>query len=477
MGWGTRKEYCETFGISVPTFKRRKGKGLIQWRYGASGRGGEAGKHIEVFINDAEILRSGDAEKKTKDDKLKKISSKWQPTVGITKIARGEPGCRVETTLENGTPILNAECGMRNAESENKEVIKGDSPSVNLGQSPKHNKETGSFLQPGALRLSNKSGDGNSAGGKDPGVLNLPAVIGGDSPESQNKGTVPAVPTVSTVSPRCNQIANLRFALIQKFNEEFTKDYPQTLPLFKNGNGRPSKTKIIQKFLDLYNSGLILPEIHKTLKTVKRSTLYDWLHIYNDSGITGLVPQYNQNAFSKVLQTEKDFLLKFLLNQNKKTIADAIRECKRYLGSFSPSAPTTLRRFVNDFKNQYHDVWTLEREGEKAWNDKDAPYQDRDPMSLYVGEVLVADGHKLNFRVKDPITGKEKRPVLVMFWDWKSAYPVGWEIMMTENIQCITGALRNALLTLGKIPRYVYIDNGKAFLSKIFTRKIIVEET
>ena len=78
-----------------------------------------------------------------------------------------------------------------------------------------------------------------------------------------------------------------------------------------------------------------------------------------------------------------------------------------------------------------------------------------------------ADGHRLNFLVVHPITGKPCRAALVLFWDWRSSYPLGWEIMVEENIQCVASALRNAIIALGKIPKWIYLDNGKAFKAKI----------
>ena len=45
---------------------------------------------------------------------------------------------------------------------------------------------------------------------------------------------------------------------------------------------------------------------------------------------------------------------------------------------------------------------------------------------------------------------------------------VGYEIMMSENTQCIASALRNAIINLGMIPKVVYQDNGKAFKAKYF---------
>jgi putative transposase len=250
------------------------------------------------------------------------------------------------------------------------------------------------------------------------------------------------------------------------------------LALKKHITERPGlKGKAISEFVKKFNAGSLLPNIHKEVGDISISSLYRMRMKFDKFGVDGLIPQYGGAGKSKITNHEKQFLLNFLLDQNKPKISDAIRECKRYLGNYSMTNPTTLRHYVNDFKKQFHDVWTLERDGEKAWNDKDAPYQDRDPMFLSVGEVLVGDGHKLNLNVLDPLTGKKKRATLVLFWDWKSTYPLGWEIMFSENIQCITTALRNAILCLGKIPSHVYIDNGKAFLAKIFTQEVVIEDT
>jgi transposase len=238
-----------------------------------------------------------------------------------------------------------------------------------------------------------------------------------------------------------------------------------------------SKRKAIKEFVKKFNDGSLLPNIHEELGDISVQTLYRFKKKYEESGIDSLIPRYGGAGKSKITDHEKQFLLNFLLHQNKPKISDAIRQCKRYLGNYSTTNSTTLRHYYKNFRKRFYDVDTLEREGEKAWNDKVAPYQDRDPMLLSVGEVLIGDGHKLNLNVLDPLTGKKKRATLVLFWDWKSAYPVGWEVMFSENVQCITTALRNAILCLGKIPSHVYIDNGRAFLAKIFTQSIIIEDT
>ena len=103
-----------------------------------------------------------------------------------------------------------------------------------------------------------------------------------------------------------------------------------------------------------------------------------------------------------------------------------------------------------------------------AFHDKVEQYIVRDISKIDVGDVLIADGHDLNFLVINPFTGKPARAVLVGFLDWKSEALVGYEIMLTENTQCIASALRNAIINLGMIPKVVYQDNGRAFKAKYF---------
>jgi putative transposase len=294
----------------------------------------------------------------------------------------------------------------------------------------------------------------------------------GGLPKSQTLEEVAGLPQPSgtssgpVLSPY-NRIAHLRYSLLQSLQEEI-----------KN-NHRP-KTEIVRHFLDLYNSGVSHPTIYNDIRRISRSTLYEWIRAYEIDGIDGLVPQYGGAGISKTTEHEKNLLLTLVLHQNRLKTAYAITLAKGYLQKKkieSPSSPSTLRRFVDQFKKEHYDIWVLRREGEKALNDKVAPYAERDWRLLEVGDGLVADGHRLNFQVINPITGKACRAAMVLFWDWRSSYPLGWEIMLEENIQCVASALRNAILSLGKIPKWVYLDNGKAFSAKIFTEDITLEDT
>ena len=77
------------------------------------------------------------------------------------------------------------------------------------------------------------------------------------------------------------------------------------------------------------------------------------------------------------------------------------------------------------------------REGEKALDDLVGPYITRDSSMLNVGDVLVADGHRLNFDCIHPFTGRPARMTLILWLDWASRMPAGWEIMPEEDTVAI----------------------------------------
>jgi len=238
-------------------------------------------------------------------------------------------------------------------------------------------------------------------------------------------------------------------------------------------HGKPM-AEVCEAFVLGYNSGTFYTAIRKQLgKNTSVKSLERWALELRQSGYdcAAIAPKYGlkRQGLCKVTEAEADKLLKVLLSQNQYKIGTAITLTKMHLGSSSPSSPSTLRNFVEAYKSEHNDVWTLAREGEKALNDKVAPFVRRDPSLLTVGQVLVADGHRLNFRIKHPIHGRPCRATIVAFEDWKSRDIAGYTFMLEENVDAIHLALYRAILRLGKLPEAVYLDNGKAFRAKIFT--------
>ena len=236
-----------------------------------------------------------------------------------------------------------------------------------------------------------------------------------------------------------------------------------------------TKKEADEVFLDLYNSGMYLPQIYKFVGSISIGTLHRWVKSYENYGTNGLLPQRRtsqQNEYNTILNNEmKQVFLTYLLHPNRFSIGKAINLTRHVLekrGYENIPCNLTFRRFAEHFKKTNYSKWVLMREGEKAYHDKVEAYIERDISKLEVGDVLIADGHVLNFQVINPFTGKPTRATLVGFLDWKSTALVGYEIMMTENTQCIASALRNSILNLGLIPKVVYQDNGKAFKAKYF---------
>lgn len=228
-------------------------------------------------------------------------------------------------------------------------------------------------------------------------------------------------------------------------------------------------------FVKLHNSSN--SHLFEILGKISRGSLHRWYSMLNGAeDYTKLLPQYKYSTvreYRTVLNNEEiKIFMGLLLHPNRLSIGKAIALTKYKLheqGQAFIPADITFRRYAKWFKDNNYDKWILARDGEKALSDKVEPYIKRDASLLEVGDILIADGHKLAFQVINPFTGKPCRATLVGFLDWKSTALVGYEIMLEENTQCIASALRNAIINLDMIPKVVYQDNGRAFRAKYFT--------
>ena len=282
--------------------------------------------------------------------------------------------------------------------------------------------------------------------------------------ETKSTAIVPLNYKPPIITDKARQTANHRMNIVKAALE--------------HRNKYPSIKEADAEFLDLYNSGLYLPKAYEFLGRISIGTLRRYIQAYKKTGnAESLIPQYKitkQGEYNSILDDNmKKVLLALLLHQNKFGYNTAIRLAKQVLikkGYDEDALPSniTFKRFAEHFRRNHYAEWVLKREGMKAYHDKVEPYIERDISKIEVGDVLIADGHVLNFQVINPFTGKPTRATLVGFLDWKSTAFVGYEIMMTENTQCIASALRNAIINLGIIPKVVYQDNGKAFKAKYF---------
>ena len=190
-------------------------------------------------------------------------------------------------------------------------------------------------------------------------------------------------------------------------------------------------------FVKLHNtSNSYLFEI---LGKISRGSLHRWYSMLNGTeDYTKLLPQYKYATVNEYRTTLTDeeikILMGLLLHPNRICIGKAIALTKYKLKeqgqSFIPS-DITFRRYAKWFTDNNYDKWVLARDGEKALSDKVEPYIKRDASLLEVGDILVADGHKLAFQVINPFTGRPSRATLIGFLDWKSGGLVGYDCKET----------------------------------------------
>ncbi|HOJ19582.1 MAG TPA: transposase [Ignavibacteriaceae bacterium] len=226
------------------------------------------------------------------------------------------------------------------------------------------------------------------------------------------------------------------------------------------------------RFIILYNNKAF-PNLFEILDRTTFKTVERWKADYEKSGrdYRVLAPKYKTDRPSSVPPEQSEILIKLYLNPNKPLVSEVVRMAmdmflmKNHKTILSDH---TYRRFIERWVAEHYAHSVFYREGQHALDDKVLPFIERDYNRIEVGDIIVADGHTLNFEIINPFTGKPKRMTMVLFFDMKSNFPLGWEISPTENVLSIAVAFRRSVLRLGKYPKVVYLDNGRAFGAKYF---------
>ena len=255
-----------------------------------------------------------------------------------------------------------------------------------------------------------------------------------------------------------------------------------------------SKADEWQRIVHEYNSGQLVPELYQIRGERKERALRVWIDHYakSDRDMFALLHKNKNLTHSRrVSETETKVLLSILMHPNQITIGSAINMLKAQarLGYYeSPTSKPTLRRWCNEWRDDHLAAWEQTRKGSKYVAEHIVKSIHRDARLLRVGQVWVADGHTLAFDILNPQTGKAQRMTMIMVFDWASRYPVGATLAFTEDSQHIQAAFRNAFLNTSQwylqtdaegntvqtrppfafVPEAVYLDNGKAFRSKLF---------
>jgi putative transposase len=242
------------------------------------------------------------------------------------------------------------------------------------------------------------------------------------------------------------------------------------------------KTRAAEDFLLAYNAGVLLPQIYNRLGEIQIKTLEALdkrLREHDDNYLClcdgrGGWRKHGTTKYKgrQVSEATKAVLLQCYLHGSRPSVKMAIRAARATLeknGEPVLVSDSTLRRWLRDYEKHNAGPVCLARDGMKVYIDRFGSYITRDASTLKVGQCLVADGKTLNFFILHPETGRPCRMTLIVYFDWASRYPCGWQILPTENQIGILAAFRNAVQALGRYPDSAYLDNGRAFKSRLFT--------
>lgn len=209
---------------------------------------------------------------------------------------------------------------------------------------------------------------------------------------------------------------------------------------------------------------------HPEIK-VSTDILYRKWNAYKNSDIERLIDKrgaWNKGS-SKIPAPVWDYFLYSWLDENRPTASLCYRNTIEWAEEFYPELvcdiPTerSFRRQID--RDVAYAIKTLMREGEKAFNDRCAPYIMRMYENLEANDCWIADNHTFDIISLD---GKTKhRLYLTAFTDAKSGVMVGWNITESPCAQSTILALRHGIMRFG-IPKCIYVDNGREFLNISF---------
>ena len=279
-------------------------------------------------------------------------------------------------------------------------------------------------------------------------------------------GKLPAV-FWNGIPPVKADAAHMKYLLVARYREFMKKA--------EASHGR--KMEIQEQFVLAYNFGQngIFPDIFKVVGPVNIDMIYRWMRDLeasgNDPHVLADARGYHRAGSTIVTDEEMKILLAVMLSPNRIKYSEGIRTARGiFLERGIPAKPcdNSYRNAINRWKRNNYPQWVFCREGWKALNEECLMHIDRDYSQIKVGDIASADGHKFNMGMLDPLSGRERRMAVTIFEDMKSTFPLGWDISRNEDTSSITTAYYRACVTLGKIPRIIYCDNGKAFRKRVF---------
>ena len=197
--------------------------------------------------------------------------------------------------------------------------------------------------------------------------------------------------------------------------------------------------------------------------------LYSRWKAIRENNLDGLVNKRGKNRKGKSTITEpmRQAFLYYYLDQSQHPIKKCYEYMKLwaqqeapYLVADIPSYTTFYRMVQNDIPEP---IKVLGREGEKAFDDRCAPYIQRIYSEMASNEWWIADNHTFDV-ITQGDNGQRHRLYLTAFFDARSGIFTGCYVTTAPSSQATLIALRKGILKYG-IPENIYVDNGREFLT------------
>lgn len=162
-----------------------------------------------------------------------------------------------------------------------------------------------------------------------------------------------------------------------------------------------------------------------------------------------------------------DCFLSYYLDQAQ----HPIERCVHYTGLWCKKERPDLLAGMPSYSSFYRRLQTdlpesqkiLGREGEKAYDDRCAPYIHRLYDDMESNDYWVADNHTFDI-ITASDEGKAHRLYLTAFFDARAGIFTGLTVTNNPCSDATLYALRKGIIKYG-IPRNIYVDNGREFLT------------
>lgn len=222
---------------------------------------------------------------------------------------------------------------------------------------------------------------------------------------------------------------------------------------FRRQAGRGNTSKLDDTFVEAYN--LKNPE-----NTISRASLHRWFQSFRLDGLDGLIEKYDRKAHRAAAFDEKAkaYFESLYLDQAKRDAYSCYQNLLAVAKTEGWQVPSfaTCRRHLRRISRE---VVTYLREGKKAFEDTAFPNIIRDPESIAVGEVYVADDRLADISFGD---GKAGDRIWTTVWiDMRSRRAMSVVCSPVNDAQAVLDSFYIAAQQ--HIPQALILDNGSNY--------------